>query len=195
MTLASAHKTYLPVATTAADPPAPPVETTAFRGTETVLVVEDQAGVPAVIEQTLHRFGYTGPRDRDRLRSGRDSTRSPRPDSRDVDRRRSAWLERPRGRASGGCRSSHRACPVPCRVTPRMRSFSTACSRRGSRSFRNPLPARICFGGFTRCSRRSRLRRSRLTWPLRLVAVLGSDTSASFAALQCFSYSGNPGDW
>ena len=23
----------------------------------------------------------------------------------------------------------------------------------------------------------------------------GSDTSASFAALQCFSYSGNPGDW
>ena len=57
--LASAHKTYLPVATTAADPPAPPVETTAFRGTETVLVVEDQAGVPAVIEQTLHRFGYT----------------------------------------------------------------------------------------------------------------------------------------
>ena len=55
----STFKIYLPVATAGADPQAAPVDTQALRGTETVLVVEDQAGVRGVVEKTLHRFGYT----------------------------------------------------------------------------------------------------------------------------------------
>jgi PAS domain S-box-containing protein len=55
----STFKIYLPVATGAAEPPAPPIETQALRGTETVLVVEDQTEVRAVIEKTLRHYGYT----------------------------------------------------------------------------------------------------------------------------------------
>jgi PAS domain S-box-containing protein len=55
----STFKIYLPVATTAMEPAPDPVETYALRGTETVLVVEDQADVRSSIERTLQRFGYT----------------------------------------------------------------------------------------------------------------------------------------
>jgi CheY-like chemotaxis protein len=55
----STFKIYLPAATAGVEPPPAPVDTNALRGTETVLVVEDQAGVRGLIEKTLHRFGYT----------------------------------------------------------------------------------------------------------------------------------------
>jgi PAS domain S-box-containing protein len=56
----STFKIYLPVATGGVEPPAAaPADTRALRGTETVLVVEDQTGVRSFIEQTLHRLGYT----------------------------------------------------------------------------------------------------------------------------------------
>ena len=54
----STFKIYLPVATGALEPPAPPVDAQALRGTETVLVLEDQAEVRTSIEKTLGRFGY-----------------------------------------------------------------------------------------------------------------------------------------
>ena len=54
----STFKIYLPVAT-AAEPAAASPDTHALRGTETVLVVEDQSGVLGVMEKTLRRFGYT----------------------------------------------------------------------------------------------------------------------------------------
>jgi PAS domain S-box-containing protein len=55
----SVFKIYLPVAPSTGEPQAASIDTRALRGTETVLVVEDQAGVRGVIEKTLRRFGYT----------------------------------------------------------------------------------------------------------------------------------------
>jgi PAS domain S-box-containing protein len=55
----STFKIYLPVAAGAAEPSPPPVDAQALRGTETVLVVEDQVDVRGVIEKTLSRYGYT----------------------------------------------------------------------------------------------------------------------------------------
>jgi two-component system cell cycle sensor histidine kinase/response regulator CckA len=55
----STFKIYLPVATGGAEPGPPPVDAQPLRGTETVLVIEDQASVRSLIERTLHRFGYT----------------------------------------------------------------------------------------------------------------------------------------
>jgi PAS domain S-box-containing protein len=52
-------KIYLPIAAGAAEPSPPPVDVQALRGTETVLVVEDQVDVRGVIEKTLSRYGYT----------------------------------------------------------------------------------------------------------------------------------------
>jgi PAS domain S-box-containing protein len=52
-------KIYLPAAIGAAEAPPPIVEADALRGTETVLVVEDQADVRGLIEKTLSRYGYT----------------------------------------------------------------------------------------------------------------------------------------
>ncbi len=52
-------KIYLPSTTAGAEPPPALVDTSALRGTETVLVVEDQAAVRELIEKTLRRFGYT----------------------------------------------------------------------------------------------------------------------------------------
>jgi two-component system, cell cycle sensor histidine kinase and response regulator CckA len=55
----STFKIYLPVATVSAEPGPPPGDAQVLRGTETVLVIEAQAGVRTLIEKTLHRFGYT----------------------------------------------------------------------------------------------------------------------------------------
>jgi CheY-like chemotaxis protein len=55
----STFKIYLPVATGDAEPPPPPVDVQALRGTETVLVVEDQSDVRGVIAKTLSHYGYT----------------------------------------------------------------------------------------------------------------------------------------
>ncbi|MFA5907716.1 MAG: PAS domain-containing protein [Vicinamibacterales bacterium] len=55
----STFKIHLPVAEGEVDPPAPLIEAPALRGTETVLVVEDQAEVRFVIEETLRIHGYT----------------------------------------------------------------------------------------------------------------------------------------
>jgi PAS domain S-box-containing protein len=55
----STFKIYLPVATVNAEPGPPPADAQVLRGTETVLVIEAQAGVRTLIEKTLHRFGYT----------------------------------------------------------------------------------------------------------------------------------------
>jgi PAS domain S-box-containing protein len=55
----STFKIYLPVATGVAEPPPPPVEVHAVRGTETVLVIEDQSDVRGVIEKALSHYGYT----------------------------------------------------------------------------------------------------------------------------------------
>jgi CheY-like chemotaxis protein len=52
-------KIYLPVAAGAPEPSPPPVDAQALRGTETVLVLEDQMDVRGVIEKTLSRYGYT----------------------------------------------------------------------------------------------------------------------------------------
>jgi CheY-like chemotaxis protein len=52
-------KIYLPVTTAVADAPPPPADTSALRGTETVLVIEDQVTVRDLIEKTLRRLGYT----------------------------------------------------------------------------------------------------------------------------------------
>jgi two-component system, cell cycle sensor histidine kinase and response regulator CckA len=55
----STLKIFLPAATAVAEPATPPVDIQALRGTETVLVVEDQMDVRGVIERTLSRYGYT----------------------------------------------------------------------------------------------------------------------------------------
>jgi CheY-like chemotaxis protein len=55
----STFKIYLPFAKGTAEPPPPPVDQQALRGTETVLVVEDKVEVRGVIEKTLRRHGYT----------------------------------------------------------------------------------------------------------------------------------------
>jgi two-component system, cell cycle sensor histidine kinase and response regulator CckA len=52
-------KIFLPAATAVAEPATPPVDIQALRGTETVLVVEDQMDVRGVIERTLSWYGYT----------------------------------------------------------------------------------------------------------------------------------------
>jgi PAS domain S-box-containing protein len=52
-------KIYLPVTVASVEPPPEPEDTSLLRGTETVLVVEDQAAVRDLIEKTLHRLGYT----------------------------------------------------------------------------------------------------------------------------------------
>jgi PAS domain S-box-containing protein len=54
----STFTVYLPVATGAAAPPSLPIGNAMLRGTETVLVVEDQAEVRLVIEKTLRNYGY-----------------------------------------------------------------------------------------------------------------------------------------
>jgi CheY-like chemotaxis protein len=41
------------------EPPAPSIEPQDVRGTETVLVLEDQPEVRALIEKTLRRYGYS----------------------------------------------------------------------------------------------------------------------------------------
>jgi PAS domain S-box-containing protein len=55
----STFKIYLPVAGAATEAPLPGPDAHAFRGSETVLVVEDQADVRRLIEKTLSRYGYT----------------------------------------------------------------------------------------------------------------------------------------
>jgi two-component system cell cycle sensor histidine kinase/response regulator CckA len=54
----STFKIYLPVAT-GIEPATLPIETQMLRGTETVLVLEDQAEVRASIEKILRRYGYS----------------------------------------------------------------------------------------------------------------------------------------
>ncbi len=49
----------LPTATGSADAPLPVVDASALRGTETVLVVEDQPDLRGLLERTLRRRGYT----------------------------------------------------------------------------------------------------------------------------------------
>ena len=55
----STFEIYLPAAVVSAEPGPPPADAQALRGTETVLVIDDHAGVRAWIERTLRRFGYT----------------------------------------------------------------------------------------------------------------------------------------
>jgi CheY-like chemotaxis protein len=55
----STFKIYLPVAGAATEAPLPGPDAHALRGSETVLVVEDQADVRRLIEKTLSRYGYT----------------------------------------------------------------------------------------------------------------------------------------
>jgi PAS domain S-box-containing protein len=55
----STFKIYLPVAAGAMEAPLPPVDAHSLRGTETVLVVEDQPDVRGLIEKALSRHGYT----------------------------------------------------------------------------------------------------------------------------------------
>jgi two-component system cell cycle sensor histidine kinase/response regulator CckA len=55
----STFKIYLPVASGAAETPQPARPAHALRGSETVLVVEDQAEVRGLIEKSLGRYGYT----------------------------------------------------------------------------------------------------------------------------------------
>jgi two-component system, cell cycle sensor histidine kinase and response regulator CckA len=55
----STFRICLPVAAAATEAPVAAPDTRAPRGTETVLVVEDQADVRGLIEKTLSRFGYT----------------------------------------------------------------------------------------------------------------------------------------
>jgi PAS domain S-box-containing protein len=57
--IGTTFKIYLPATNTASEPPAIAAATSALRGTETVLVVEDQGAVRDLIEKTLRRFGYT----------------------------------------------------------------------------------------------------------------------------------------
>jgi DNA-binding response OmpR family regulator len=52
-------KIYLPVAAGETEAPLPATDAHALRGTETVLVVEDQPDVRGLIEKTLSRHGYT----------------------------------------------------------------------------------------------------------------------------------------
>jgi PAS domain S-box-containing protein len=51
-------KIYLPIVTEAAETPADPSAGTALRGTETILVVEDQEEVRKLIVEVLSRYGY-----------------------------------------------------------------------------------------------------------------------------------------
>ena len=55
----SAFKVYLPIATGALEAPVAPIESEDIRGIETVLVLEDQPDVRALIEKTLRRYGYS----------------------------------------------------------------------------------------------------------------------------------------
>jgi two-component system, cell cycle sensor histidine kinase and response regulator CckA len=55
----SVFKIYLPVASAAIEPPPASTEYQDIRGTETVLVLEDQPEVRAMIEATLRRYGYS----------------------------------------------------------------------------------------------------------------------------------------
>jgi PAS domain S-box-containing protein len=55
----STFKIYLPVATGAIEAPPLPTDTAVLRGTETVLVLEDQAEVRELIEKTLRGYGYS----------------------------------------------------------------------------------------------------------------------------------------
>jgi PAS domain S-box-containing protein len=55
----STFKIYLPVASAATETPQPASDAHALRGSETVLVVEDQPDVRGLIEKTLSRYGYT----------------------------------------------------------------------------------------------------------------------------------------
>jgi nitrogen-specific signal transduction histidine kinase/ActR/RegA family two-component response regulator len=54
----STFKIYLPVATATTSGSDASLDTRALRGTESVLVVEDQASTRSVIEKSLGRFGY-----------------------------------------------------------------------------------------------------------------------------------------
>ena len=55
----STFKIYLAVAGAATKAPQPAPHANALRGSETVLVVEDQADVRRLIEKTLSRYGYS----------------------------------------------------------------------------------------------------------------------------------------
>jgi CheY-like chemotaxis protein len=55
----STFKIYLPVAAGETEAPLPATDAHLLRGTETVLVVEDQLDVRELIEKTLSRYGYT----------------------------------------------------------------------------------------------------------------------------------------
>jgi PAS domain S-box-containing protein len=54
----STFRIYLPVTTAALQAPPPAIDTDRLRGTESILVLEDQAEVRWSIEKTLKRFGY-----------------------------------------------------------------------------------------------------------------------------------------
>jgi two-component system, cell cycle sensor histidine kinase and response regulator CckA len=56
--LGTTFKIYLPTTNAGSEPPPIAADTSALRGTETVLVVEDQGAVRDLIEKTLRRFGY-----------------------------------------------------------------------------------------------------------------------------------------
>jgi hypothetical protein len=81
----STLKIFLPAATAVAEPATPPVDIQALRGTETVLVVEDQMDVRGVIERTLSRYGYTVVAGCQWSRGARDGAKIPRHHPRDAD--------------------------------------------------------------------------------------------------------------
>ena len=151
-------KIYLPVATAAPAPAAEPVDTRALRGTETVLVVEDQATVRTLIERTLRRFGYTVVV----AATGSEAVVAARRHDGPIHvLLTDVVLAEANGREVArqllGDRPTVRV--VYMSGTPRKRSSGTGSSSRGSRSCRSHLPGKTWLGRSARSSRRTTRRR------------------------------------